>query len=115
MEKLVPLLEKLANQLNVTVSHLWEVLVKQSFVYGIIDCIQYLIIGVLTFFFAKYCKKHLVKDWIDNSPDNIVIIVGGIILLILYVIVFFAIGNTITYFVNPEYTALERILKIVGK
>jgi hypothetical protein len=115
MKEIAPLLEKLAKQLGTTVEYLWGVLVRQAMISACIDILQYIMLGVATYFFVILTKKFY-KISEDANWDEFWIVLPaliGIALLIIWVVAFFAIQNTITGFINPEYWALRKVLEII--
>ncbi len=110
MEKeIIKLIEVLADKLGTTTIYLWKILVKQAFISGITDIIQYIIIIIATIWLTKFTKRK-VKD--DMEDYEIVITCAmWIVMALLLIIAFFSIGTTITAFTNPEYWALEQLTK----
>lgn len=114
MKEIVPLLEKLADQLGTTSEHLWRILIKQAPISATIDVIQYVAVILACIFWWKITR--VVHKQIHDSWDeiNYAWIVGGwIILLIFLIAIFFCINGTITGLVHPEYWALDKILDTI--
>lgn len=116
MKEITPLLEKLAKQLGTTAEYLWAVLVRQAPIASCIDILQYIILGVVTYFFVRSTKKFWTIGESEHWDGCWLLVPGiiGVFLLILWVVVFFVIQNTITGFVNPEYWALKKILELIS-
>ncbi len=115
MKEIAPLLETLAKKLGTTAEYLWAVLVKQAFIASCIDILQYIILGVATYFFIKLTKKYWLMGE-EKRWDTIWLIIpgiAGVALLLIWIVAFIAIQNTITGFINPEYWALNKILDVV--
>jgi len=116
MKEIAPLLEKLAKQLGTTVEYLWAVLVRQAMIASCIDILQYIILGVATYFFVKLTKKFYLESE-EKQWDGIWFTIPGIMgmaLLIIWIVSFFCIQNTISGFLNPEYWALQKVLGLIG-
>ena len=81
-----------------------------------IDILQYIILGVATYFFVKLSKKFYLESKEEQWDGEWIVIPGtiGIALLIIWIVAFFCIQNTISGFVNPEYWALQKILGLIG-
>lgn len=108
------LLNQLAIKLGTTIEHLWEILIRQAFISGIIDIFQYICIGVASYYFIKYHYKISKNNKMDEGYDNggvfVMMLTIGAILGIISIVAFFSIHDTITGFINPEYWALDKIL-----
>lgn len=104
-------LTQMAEKLNVTLPHLWEVLIKQQYV----EAIQsFAVFGLcLIVWYLLYKSKEYIRDKIDDfSPFMIM----GIIILSLITIVLF--DDTITgigQIINPEYYAIKDIVEFIGE
>lgn len=105
------LIRELAEKLGTTTEHLWEVMVKQAFYSGVIDLIQYGLLGVAL---IAYYKVGLVKFKVWEKADFIpgigLLLVVGLVLSFVTMFAMFSFGDTIIAFVNPEYWALKKIL-----
>jgi len=118
MKELVPLLDKLAEKLGITVQYIFSVFVRQAFWSGISDLIQYTLliigIGVWWKYREKFWSLNDKKSSSDYREDDVIpkVIwtICGVVLFIILIVVFFCFPNTIKAFVNPECWALERIL-----
>ena len=117
MKEITPLLEKLAKQLGTTAEYLWSIMVRQAPISSCINILQYIILGVATYFFVKVTKKYwLVSE--EKRWGSVWLSIPGIIgvfLFILWIVSFFDIQNTITGFVNPQYWALRKILNTIER
>ena len=123
MKEVAEVLSKLAVELKTTSVYLWSVLIKQAEIYFWATLIQYVVIGVITYFYYHLIKVSA-KSW-ANWPDAdcgpqkvfsaIGIIFGGILLVVAFCMAFDSIQDIITAKANPEYWALNRILKVIGK
>lgn len=116
------LIEKLAEKLGTTTQHLWGVLVKQAPISGVID----LVISCAMVFFAVYLlrfamgrttvpdvteKNKYPKAKVDEPTAIILWMLTVIYLAVVSVCVVSSIRNGATAFLNPEYWALDLILK----
>jgi hypothetical protein len=112
-EEILSRLDALALKLGVAVEHLWEILVRQGFVEGVCGAIGLLLgsFGVCVSY--KLFKKAFHDDIDDNLAGGCII--AGVIIAIL-AIIFILIGFfDIQYLFNPEYFALNKVLKIIGE
>ena len=90
MKELIPLLERLAEQLGTTTKYLLSVFVKQAFISGISDIIQYalIVVGVIVWwkFKAELFKEDGYNDW---NVSRAIWVMVGIVLGILVIAFFF--------------------------
>lgn len=123
IDKIMPILEKLAEKFNTTTDHLWEIIVGQAmvvfatnvllYILGIIICI----IGIkaMVIFFRRAILPSE-EDTLDN-PYGMAFVISIIVvsLITLSTTVFFllSITNTITALVNPEYWALNEVFYLL--
>jgi hypothetical protein len=109
MNELVPLLEKLALKLGTTVQYIFSVYIKQAWISGVCNILQYILIVAGCYVWWKYRETwwEPTKKWeeFNKLPWSLV----GMVLGVLVIMAFFCIPNTITAFINPEYWALEKI------
>ena len=108
------LLSQLASQLNVTIEHLWAVLVKQAFIYGITGLLWLALTPFMVFgcYLLWRMFFKLVKD--SNGWDETSYIWPAVVTLIVIVIIivdFLSLDMLIAAFINPEYWALKQIIK----
>ena len=105
-------LETLAQKLGTTSEYLWGVLIKQAPLTGIVDFVQYIIIILACYFWARNLKTFTTKisdgDW--KEEHWIWIIITSLILGIFVIAAFLSFPNTIYAFINPEYWALDLLL-----
>ena len=106
MKELVPLLERLAEKLGVTVQYIFSVYIRQAFWNGISDLIQYALIAIGIYVWWQYREKF----WaIGASSSKVVWGVCGVVLGLILIVAFFSFPSTLKAFVNPECWALEKI------
>jgi hypothetical protein len=118
-DKLVPLLEKLAEKFGTTVEHLWEVMIKQASISAIIDTITTVVIVGICVAGYRLVRRKTTKhpreeyhspaaEWEDDGALAawacliVACLVAGAVSI-------FAIDNVVTALFNPEYWALIRI------
>lgn len=120
------LLESLAKKLGTTTEYLWNVLLKQAPVSATIDLLFFIVTVILSFvlyrFHLYFSKEREMPEWhrkqsIYEDRGEIVaipMIVISIVCLILLLISFCSLENVINGFFNPEYWALNKLLKGVS-
>jgi len=117
MEKeLVPFLEKLSEKLGTTAEHLWQILIKQAPIDGMIDILSFIssiAVSIILYFVHKYLEK--IKLYDEYEYVGILMICGAIIMMLWFVISFIVALGSITAFLNPEYWAFNQILSRLGK
>ena len=114
------LLEKLAVQLGTTAEYLWSVLLVQARISAMTDLI-FLILAILSGYLLYRTHRYLSQGTEDShsiyyeKEEAVVIpmIIGLIIWIIFFLAMFFSIGNIISGLFNPEYWALNKILKSI--
>ena len=117
-KELQEVLKVLADQFGTTVSHVWEILVKQQMVDSITTIamiVAMAIICILSIIVLVRAKKYS-DEKNDYDSDSVIIsraiaIITGALLVL---IVPFCLDNIVTGFVNPEYGALMDILEKLG-
>lgn len=108
-------LDALAAKLNVTATHLWEVLTRQAyaeaagtglFVAFVVACaIAYRILW-------RRCAPE--KDYSWDEGSLFAVGFGGVALLVMATIAVIGMASSIGYIVNPEYFALSQVLGAIG-
>jgi hypothetical protein len=121
MQEFMPFLEQLALKLGTTVEKLWEVLLKQAPISGLIDgiiSVGLIIAVILSFKFVQRKTTappktkedyHDPKSPWDNEGAIIAWIVFGAFSFFVGLFLIFAIGNIVTAFLNPNYWALKEL------
>ncbi len=107
-------LDVLAEKFGTTAAHLWEVLVRQAYVEGGLGVLAALFFSILSAYALKVLLPRAIAAnekarWPDAFTQGLVY--GAALLSGL---VAFACVLKIGYFLNPEYFALQEILKAVG-
>ena len=108
------ILQELAANLDTTAEFLWGVLLRQAFISGIIDILQYCLIIGVSYAYYKWVVSEK-RDFSTGGDSLPVAWVLGALLAVLLIIMFFAFPNTITNFANPDYSALKSILSAIKK
>lgn len=120
------LLQQLAQKMGTTVQYLWGILLKQAPIDATITLFQFFIVGILSFLLYKAHRRLLKPIESDdklsyrydngydkyNASAGVPMIIGAIILVTLIMVCLFSIGDVINGYFNPEYWALNRILKV---
>lgn len=103
--------EALAKHLNTTAEHLWGVLVAQAGITAITDGVLLVAMwGVIITYLLHFNK--LSKLWNDaDTAGSILFVVGGAVSVILALCQFATLSELLTCLLNPEYWALQQILK----
>ena len=121
MEQLTTLLAALAQKLGTTVEYLWSVLIKQAYIDGVMNiiyCIITIVLIICSIYYLKYYAKNY-KEWYGSYDGKELEhgIVLGIVLVITCILtlctIFMFIPTAITAFNNPEYWALQEILRTI--
>lgn len=119
------LIEQLAQKLGTTTEYLWGVLVRQAFIDSIGSLFQMAIIVLYGIILYRLHKRFIKEEKIEGSYNAFqntyyryestiyIMFLGLVIFIILAFIAFFAIGDVINGFINPEYWALEKVLRII--
>ena len=116
-EKILEALTALANKLGTTAEYLWEVLVKQAVVAGVVSialAVLFLVSVVLSFILVKKALRVTTEKL--GAEDKVLI-------WALYTLLscgpaglaIGCIGKAVTCFVNPEYWALTKIISTLGQ
>ena len=117
-QELLSRLDALAAKLGVTATHLWEVLVAQQALRWMNVVAEVVALGVAAGLLYVSCKvfgKH--KD--SGDMEEIVSFIGMLLFAVASAGVLFCIigdGTTaIKATINPEFYALQEVLKVLGK
>lgn len=119
-DKIIGILQTLADKLCTTVDHLWGVLVVQAKVAALTQGLETAVIGLITFLLWRLRTKMLVQKNRDHYGEYNIAVYLYLIAMSACVIVF---GINLFVFIevaskailNPEYWALTQILHLVGK
>ena len=109
------LLRDLATQLGTTTEYLWEVLIKQAYVHSIMLWlpITFFIITLPTMFFLRrmYKKQDEEENWSRWMDFKIGFGISIGVNIILFFVCIGCIANSIAINYNPEFWALDEILR----
>lgn len=104
----------LATGLKVSAEKVWDILVLQQLVYSIV----FLILGILSFisilFWIKAWKKEEMSSQ-EITTLTILRLIQVVVSLITLITFTFNISDIVTGFINPEYGAIQEIVKFVNK
>ncbi len=113
MEKMATVLQALADKLGVTVEHLWGVLVRQAH-NALIEQIGWYIVALVALVvligFMRLSYEKTKKDegwWIG-------VIVPAFLVAFILAGVMSSIGATLALINNPEYYALQKVLRVLA-
>ncbi len=112
-EQTTQFLNALATKLGTTAEYLWSILVAQAPISATIQLIQTIILTVVTVFLWRAHKRFLnskAYDAFEFYPGGAMTISAAIVLCI-WIVNFFSIDNLISGFFNPEYWALNELLR----
>ena len=111
MNDLTPLLQELATKLNVTIDHLWQVLIYQAHIFTIEYFAWAILFIILLIITVKYAK------WIPEFDFTVLHALGIGIFIFLDFIIFMSLlinfGDLLSALLNPEYYALKQILSYI--
>jgi len=128
MERIEGLIRDLADQLGTTAGHLWEVLIRQSYIDGAGHIMIGVVITVISVFALKYGYKgwlHLYNSHVRTKEENGEKTIGqeeseGLLYFLAAVLIgctgmatglmYSAFHSAATCLINPEYNALKEII-----
>lgn len=109
-KRAMEMLEQLAAALGTTVVRLWEVLVAQAQVEGVLA-----VVGALLSLGLVGAALYVVKWGLKNPDDDGWVLIPTTPMLIAGCICFWLnLKVAVTAWLNPEYWALQEILKLTG-
>lgn len=118
-------LTQLAEKLGTTAEFLWAILIRQAFVDGVVNTaliVGWLILGVVLWKFHVYlCETpettsgYKPTRYEDLEALAVVPMMVGAIIFVMcsFFVILGLFPDAVTAFVNPEYMALDRVLKAV--
>jgi len=116
MENLTELLKELSLSLGTTSEFLWAVLIKQAFISGVVNIIQYILIIISCLVWWFVCKKVSIKIKDSWEQENYIWLgIGWVFLFVIVVIAAFNLQNTVAAFINPEYWAFDYIMSSINE
>ena len=113
------LLDNLAFRLEVPLSHMWEVLITQSYISAFTNTFVWVLTIVFTAILVSWVTKH--PEYLFDNPSDKASINGygfsayltiGILMLCVSASFISASGEIVTQLVNPEYWALQHLLTL---
>jgi len=123
-EETTKLIEQMAQQLGTTTEYLWSVLIKQAPIDATVTLFQFVIIGVFGYMLFRIHKKlSLTKEYDGYNRTGychyeelavIPMLFAMVIFAIVVLCAFFAIPEVIYGFFNPEYWALQQVIKLIN-
>jgi H+/Cl- antiporter ClcA len=111
-------LDALADKLGVVSGHLWEVLVRQAYVEAISSCVFFVLAVIAIFGIYRYGVLTFAKIKSNEWDDFAIVpftVIGVLVGLFSGIAIVTCVGTIITGFANPEYAALNSVLKALGK
>jgi hypothetical protein len=117
-ENVEKMLVELAGKLGTTIEHLWEVLIRQSYIAGISDILAIIIWSVIFKWTYHVIKRKTTSsgllstscaDW-DDEQAKVAWMVWVVFAFIAVSIVACSLGSIIGSLVNPEYWALNQLV-----
>lgn len=119
VKELMPYLQKLADKLDSSAQVLWQMQMAQAKVIAITIVIEWIVLAVFSVLWIKGVKKFLKwrEDRYSNDGIDLVAMFLGVGISGTLVVLIFGclidIKTLITIIVNPEYWALQEIIKMV--
>lgn len=120
-ETVAQVLDVLGEKFGATGAHLWEVMVRQQYINSVTLCFGFAAAAALIAVLAL-TGRHFLRKFIDDPADEFCefaaatsFIVAGIVALATAATFFIAINDIIMGFMNPEYGALEEVLRTIGR
>ena len=113
MENLTPLLEQLAEKFGTTVEHLWEVMITQASIFVSFSVVFFFITAIVITIMIFYSVWFHRIETYDSDVHEILLIVGWMISFVLIILCVIFLYDVITAIKNPEYWALERLMKFL--
>jgi hypothetical protein len=112
-------LKGVAEKLGTAASNVWAIYVRQALVSGITDIVLYALLLSAIVAWVKALKWAHTNGRFEDCSTDVFYFIGfaatGILLGITLVAAFFAISDTVTALVNPQFWALQKLLETVKK
>lgn len=106
-------LSAIADKLGTTVEHFWPLFVKQQTVSGYISIVLWFVIIVISIIGIKL-GNYYSKEYSGDSWETVISYAVGVVCLIICIFAIVCGGtDTITQIINPEYAALQNLIKMV--
>lgn len=116
-KKIMQYIDQLAQSLNVASEHVYEALLKQALVSGIIALVWTALMLCVTVALIAVIRKAWIRAQEDPYFDDVhAAIVTGIFGVIIFIVVCFglyAVEYGLTALLNPEYWAIKEVLAAI--
>ena len=110
-EATIKMVEKLAAKLGTTTEMLWGVLIKQAPIEGWSRILGIIIFGIIFAVTAKLISKRTETDEYCDNLRWFLWLFWSMFFLFFIVIIASSISGIVASFINPEYWALQKILR----
>ncbi|MCU7556587.1 hypothetical protein [Macrococcus capreoli] len=116
-EETMKYIDQLAKSLNVASEHVYEALLKQAVVSGIMSIVCAIVMLIVTIALVLVIRKAWIKaeydPYFDSGDAAMCTFVVGIVLFIVVCVGICAAENGVTALVNPEYWAIKEVLNAI--
>ena len=110
-EATIKMVEELAAKLGTTTEMLWGVLIKQAPIEGWSRILGIIIFGIIFAVTAKLISKRTETDEYCDTPNWCLWLFWSVLFLFFIVAIALSISGIVASFINPEYWALQKILR----
>ena len=110
IEVVTTALQPLAEKLGTTAQYIWGLQVKQAYVDGFI-ALGGLMFGIFLCVLSVVLTRGLTKDRSCDLEDAVIIAFFIFAVGLVFILVNFS--TTLSCFINPEYHALQQLIKLV--
>ena len=115
--ELLQRIDALAAKLDVTAAHLWEVLIRQAWVFVVQTAVAVFVVGWVTQVYLRWYRSWKAgRKPYEPEADlaELGLIASGVTLAIAWLIVLILGIDALGALLNPEYYALSKILSAVN-
>lgn len=112
-DEILKRLDALAEQMGIATGHLWEVMVRQATISGIVDMAWALVLIFVVIVGWKIGKWGVSGN--DGKGSEPATVLGGLMLTIGSISFAMSLTYGIQELLNPEFYALKNILDVLGK
>lgn len=118
-ETITKYIDQLAQSLNVASEHVYEALIKQAMVTGIIATVWAVIMSAVVLGCLNVIQKTRKKaqesgDYFDESEAFLKSMLFGLIIFASFVSGYYALETALTALLNPEYWAIKEVLNAIN-